>query len=53
MYNDVQEVSRLVGDFMDPKGAHAHGWSLMNRDNDEVQGYNLILSLGAFCLAHM
>ena len=32
----VQEVSRLVGDFMDPKGAHAQGWQMMNRDNDEV-----------------
>ena len=35
-HNDVQEVSRLVGDFMDPKGAHAQGWQMMNRDNDEV-----------------
>ena len=35
--HDVQEVSRLVGDFMDPKGAHAQGWQMMNRDNDEVR----------------
>ena len=34
--NDVQEVSRLVGDFLDPKGAHAKGWQMMSRDNDEV-----------------
>merc|ERR550534_2217858 len=28
------EVSRLVGDFIDPKGAHAQGWQMMNKDND-------------------
>ena len=43
MPHNVQEVSRLVGDFMDPKGAHAQGWQMMNRDNDEVdEGRNSV-----------
>ena len=33
----LKEVSRLVGNFMDPKGANSQGWQLMNKDNDEVR----------------
>jgi len=44
------EVSRLVGDFMDPKGAHAQGWQMMNRDNDEAGAHALRLNLEQFGL---
>ena len=46
MEYDVQEVSRLVGDFIDPKGVHAQGWQMMNKDNDEVEeGLQMVTKL--------
>jgi len=44
------EVSRLVGNFMDPKGANSQGWQLLNKDNDEAGAHALRKSLEQFGL---
>jgi len=42
------EISKLVGDFLDPRGKNKRNWKLMNSDNDIFGGHQVRQSLEDF-----